>query len=55
MVSYGRIRDKTESARKVKDSRILTGSTNLGPWGLTDIEPPTKEHSGDRPRPPPYL
>lgn len=29
-----------------------TGSTNLGPWGLTETELPTKEHARVRPRPP---
>ena len=39
--------DRTEQARGVKDTtRRPTESTNLGPWGLTDTEPPTKEHAG---------
>ena len=38
--------DRTEQARGVKDTtRRPTESTNLGPWGLTETEPSTKEHA----------
>ena len=30
-------------------------STNLGPWGLTETEPPTKEHAGAKPRLPTFV
>lgn len=33
-----------------------TGSTNLGPWGLTETEPPpTKEHAWAVPKPLPFV
>lgn len=35
----------------VKDTTRPTESNNLGPWGLTENEPPTKEHEGAGTRP----
>ena len=44
--------ERIEQAREVKETtgRPLK-STNLGPWGLTETESPTKEHA----RPGPWL
>jgi hypothetical protein len=54
--SCGRVGDKTERAKGVKDTRRPTESTNLGSWGLTETEPPTKEHAGAGPSaPPPFV
>lgn len=39
----------------VKDTKGPTESTNLGPWGLTDTEPPTKEDAGAEPRSPEHM
>ena len=50
--SCGRVRDRIEQAGWVKDIIRPTESTKLGPWGLTETEPQSKEHSGIRPRPP---
>ena len=47
------IEDQVEWARGIKDStRRPPETTNLGPWGLTEIGPPTKEHAA-LPSPPP--
>jgi hypothetical protein len=32
-----------------------TESTNLGPWGLIEAGPPTREHAGPGTRPPTHL
>jgi hypothetical protein len=41
---------------EVKDTtRRPIVSTNLGPSGLTEIRPPTKEYAGAGPRPPRHL
>ena len=50
--SCGRLGDTSEQVRGVKDTkRRPTDSTNLGPWGLTEARPPTREHTGAGPRP----
>jgi len=38
-----------EGAGGVKDTTRPAESTNLGPWGLPETEPPTKEHTGAGP------
>lgn len=43
------MRNRIERVRGIKDTRIPTESTNLGPWELTETEPPTKEHASPRP------
>jgi hypothetical protein len=46
-------RGRIERAEGVKDTtRRPTESTNLGPWRVTETEPPTQEHVWTRPRPP---
>jgi hypothetical protein len=46
--SYGRVKDKIEKAGRVKDiTRRPTESTNLGPWGLIETEPPTRKPCRD--------
>jgi hypothetical protein len=53
--SFGRVGDRTERAGGVKDTtRKPTESTKLSPWGLTETEPPTREHTGAAPRLPTY-
>ena len=48
--SCGRVGDRIERAGEVKDiTRRPTESSNLDPWGLTETEPPTKEHAGADP------
>lgn len=43
-------------AREVKNTtRKPTGSTNLGPGGLTETEPSTKELAWFGPRPPTHM
>ena len=45
--SCGRLGDTSEQVRGVKDTkRRPTDSTNLGPWGLTEARPPTRERAG---------
>jgi hypothetical protein len=40
-------KDKTEGTRGYKDTtRRPTTITNLGSWGLTETEPPSKKHAG---------
>jgi hypothetical protein len=54
--SCGRNRGRIEGVREVKDTtRRPRGSSNLGPWDLTEPEPPTKEHAGAGPRPSVHL
>jgi hypothetical protein len=55
--SCGRVGGRIEQAgERVKDTtRRPTESTNLSPGGLTETEPPTKEHAGDGPRPPTHF
>jgi hypothetical protein len=54
--SCGRVGDMIEEAWGVRDTtRGPTESTNLGPWGLTEHEPPTKEYTGAGPRHPTHL
>ena len=54
--SCGRVGDRIERAGEVKDiTRRPTESSNLSPWGLTETEPPTKEHACVGPRPPTHL
>ena len=49
--SCGRVEGRNEGPELVKDStRRPTVLTNLGPWGLTKTEPPTKEHAWTGPR-----
>ena len=35
--------DRSEQAGRIKDTTRFTESTNLGPWGLNEHDPPTKE------------
>jgi hypothetical protein len=43
----GGVEDRIEQAGEVKDITIRpTRSINLGPCGLTETEPPIKEHAG---------
>jgi hypothetical protein len=45
--------DRIEQTRGVMNTtRRPTESTNMGPWGLTKIKPPTKEHAAAGPSPP---
>ena len=45
------MRDGTEQAGGIKDTtKKPTESTNLGPWGLTEMELPAKEHAVTGPR-----
>jgi hypothetical protein len=54
--SYGRVGDRSEQTRGVKDTIIRpTETTNLGAWGLTEPGPPTREHAGAEPRTPKHL
>ena len=44
------IRGRIEQAEGVKNTtKRYTESTNLGLWGHTETEPPTKEHAGAGP------
>lgn len=44
--SCGRLRVMIEGTGGVKNTiRRRTETNNLGPWGLTETEPQTKEHS----------
>jgi hypothetical protein len=55
-VTCERMGDRTEQAGEIKDTtRRPTESTNMGPWGLTEPGPPTREHAGAGPRPPTLL
>ena len=46
--SYGRGGGRIKGDREVKDTtRKPTESTNLGPWGLTETEPPTRKPARD--------
>jgi hypothetical protein len=54
-VLCGRRGNRIKLARGVKDTTRHTRSTNLGPWGLTEPGPPTKEHAGARLRAPSHL
>jgi hypothetical protein len=50
--SGGRWRGRVEGTREVKDTtRKSTESINLDPQGITESEPPTREHiwNGTRP------
>lgn len=51
----GSLVEEYEQTRGVKDSTGATESTNLGPWGLTDTEPLTKEHAGAETRLPTHF
>ena len=54
--SRGRESGRIEGVRGVKDTlRRPTEPTNLGPWGLTEIEPLIKEQSGTGPRSPAHI
>jgi hypothetical protein len=45
----GRRGGRIEGARGIKDTtRKPAESTHLGPWGLTETEPPSREHAWDR-------
>jgi hypothetical protein len=51
-----RVGKRTEQAEGVKNTaRRHTDSTNLGPRGLPEAEPPTKELAGAGPRPSTHL
>ena len=47
-------RDRSEPVRR-DTSRRPTESTNLGPWGLTEPQPPSRELAGAGPRSPTHL
>jgi hypothetical protein len=47
--------DWIEGAGGAKNTTRPSESTNLGPWGFTETEPPIKEHAGTRPGPPTHL
>jgi hypothetical protein len=47
--------DRIEEAGEVKDTIRPVEWTNLPPWGLTETEPPTKEHVWTGPRTPTHL
>ena len=52
MESCGKMGGRIQLAGGIKDmKRRCTESSNLGPWLLTETEPPTKEHvsAGSRP------
>lgn len=54
--SCERVGDRSEQVRGVKNTtRRCTESTNLRPWGLTELGPPTREHAGTGPKSPTYL
>ena len=54
--SCGRVRDRTEQARGVKDTmRRPTESTTLGPWELKETGPSAKEHAETGPIPSTHL
>jgi hypothetical protein len=54
--SCGRVGGRSEQIRGVKDTtRRPTEPTNLGPWGLTETGPPTREHAEAGPGPPTHL
>jgi len=47
---------RIEGAGGVKDiTRKSTESNNLGPWELTEVEPPIKEHAEAGPKPPTHM
>jgi hypothetical protein len=49
---YGRVGGRVEGPGGDRDSTgRSTESTNLGPWELSETEPPTKEHTQTGPRP----
>ena len=41
----GRAVGKTEGNSDVKDTTSTTEATKIGPWGLTETNPPSKEHA----------
>ena len=46
------MRERTEGSEGERDSiRRPAVSTNLDPWELPDIEPPTRQHTPTDPRP----
>lgn len=52
----GRVGDRIEQERRIKDNtRRPTEPTDLGPWGPTETEPPTKKHVGAGPISPTHL
>ena len=53
MEEWGVGSSRLEGSRTAQDDP--TESTHLGPWGLTETEPPTKEHAEVGPRPPTHL
>ena len=42
---------KGNSVTSLQIKKPTAQPTNLGPWGLTETEPPTKEHAGAGPKP----
>jgi hypothetical protein len=52
--SNGRDGGRIEDSRRDRNSTgRATESTTLDPWGLSETEPPTKEHTQAGPSPPP--
>ena len=50
MEEWGIELNEPEGSRTAQDDP--TESTHLGPWGLTETEPPTKVHTGAGHKPP---
>ena len=51
----GKVEDRIEQARGIKDSTRPRESTKLRPWELTEPGPQTREHAGAGPRTPRHL
>ena len=53
--NWGRtLNTKEDNVIEGSGTRKPKESTNLGPWGLTEIEPPMKEHKWGTHRHPPH-
>jgi hypothetical protein len=54
--SCRKVGDRIEQAGGAKDiTKRPTESTNMGPWGLTETEPPIIEFARARPSPPTFV
>lgn len=53
--SCGRIGVEVRELKGPKTPQVDLESTKLCPWGLTETEPPTKEHAATRSRSSAYL
>jgi hypothetical protein len=48
MESFRRVGERNGATRRLREATIrLTTSTNMGPYRLTETEPPTKEQAQD--------